>query len=64
MSDTILQRIWSAREAISRRCDFDVVKLVKFYQRMALQQKRVQQSNSYQHIGDADGKAVSVVKED
>lgn len=64
MSDTTFQRIWSAREAIARRCDFDAVKLVKFYQRMALQQKIVQHSNSYKHLGDADEKIISVVKEE
>lgn len=32
MTDATLQRVWDSREAISRRCDFDSHKLVKFYQ--------------------------------
>jgi hypothetical protein len=32
MKDETLQRVWDSREAISRRCDFDSRKLVKFYQ--------------------------------
>jgi hypothetical protein len=32
MTDSTLQRVWDSREAISRRCDFDSHKLVRFYQ--------------------------------
>ena len=32
MTDSTLQRVWDSREAISRRCEFDSHKLVKFYQ--------------------------------
>lgn len=32
MKDPVLQRVWDSREAISRRCDFDAHKLVRFYQ--------------------------------
>ena len=32
MNDTTLQRVWNAREAISRRCAFDAHQLVRFYQ--------------------------------
>ena len=32
VTDATLQRVWDSREAISRRCDFDAHKLVKFYQ--------------------------------
>lgn len=32
MTDSTLQRIWNSREAISRRCDYDSRKLVRFYQ--------------------------------
>lgn len=32
MTDSTLQRVWDAREAISRRCDYDAHKLVRFYQ--------------------------------
>jgi hypothetical protein len=32
MNDSTLQRVWDSREAISRQCDFDSRKLVKFYQ--------------------------------
>lgn len=32
MTDSTLQRIWDSREAISRRCDYDSHKLVRFYQ--------------------------------
>ena len=32
MTDSTLQRVWDSREAISRRCEFDSRKLVKFYQ--------------------------------
>ena len=33
MIDTTMERIWHARENISRKCDFDAHKLVKFYQK-------------------------------
>lgn len=33
MIDTTLERIWHARENISKKCDFDAHKLVKFYQK-------------------------------
>ena len=32
MIDSTLQRVWDSREAISKRCDFDSHKLVRFYQ--------------------------------
>ncbi len=32
MYDVTLQKVWNAREAISRKCDFDAQKLVRFYQ--------------------------------
>ena len=64
MNNTTLQRIWNAREAISRRCDFDATKLVRFYQRIALQQKRVQRTDPYKHVEDTDTKVISVVNED
>ena len=32
MTDSTLQRVWNSREAISRQCDFDPHKLVRFYQ--------------------------------
>ena len=32
MTDSTLQRVWDSREAISRRCDFDSHKLIRFYQ--------------------------------
>jgi hypothetical protein len=32
MTDSTLQRVWDAREAISRRCDYGSRKLVRFYQ--------------------------------
>jgi hypothetical protein len=33
MIDTTLERIWHARENISKKCDFDAHKLVKYYQK-------------------------------
>lgn len=32
MTDSTLQRVWDSREAISRRCEYDSRKLVRFYQ--------------------------------
>lgn len=32
MTDSTLQRVWDSREAISRRCDYDARKLVRFCQ--------------------------------
>lgn len=32
MRDLTLERIWKSRENISRKCDFDARKLVKYYQ--------------------------------
>lgn len=32
MTDATLERIWSSREAISRRCGYDARRLVRFYQ--------------------------------
>jgi hypothetical protein len=32
MIDSTLQRVWDSREAISRRCAFDSLKLVQYYQ--------------------------------
>jgi hypothetical protein len=32
MTDSTLQRVWDSRDAISRRCDYDSHKLVRFYQ--------------------------------
>jgi hypothetical protein len=43
MTDSTLKRVWDARTAISRRCDFDAQKLVRFYQ--ARQKERLEQKN-------------------
>jgi len=32
MTEPTLQRIWESRQAISRRCGNDALKLVRFYQ--------------------------------
>ncbi len=32
MKNQILERIWKSRESISRNCEFDSQKLVRFYQ--------------------------------
>ena len=32
MKDLALERIWKSRENISKKCDFDSRKLVKYYQ--------------------------------
>ncbi len=32
MTNSTLQRVWDARKAISKRCEFDSHKLVHFYQ--------------------------------
>ena len=40
MSDPTLQRIWDAREAIARRCDYDIRKIVRYHQERQKADKR------------------------
>jgi len=46
MTDSTLQRIWESREAISRRCDYDSHKLVRFYQSRQKTDDRTKPSNA------------------
>ena len=44
MTDSTLQRVWESREAISRRCDFDTRKLIRFYQSRQKTKSRTKKS--------------------
>ena len=44
MTDSALQRVWDSREAISRRCDFDSHKLIRFYQSRQKTEDRTKKS--------------------
>ena len=33
MKDETLERVWSARKSIAKKCDFDSHKLVKYFQK-------------------------------
>jgi len=46
MIDPTLQRVWESREAISRRCDYDSHKLVRFYQSRRKTDDRTKPSNA------------------
>ena len=57
MTDSTLQRVWDSREAISRRCDFDAHKLVRFYQSRQKKDGRTKKSTG---PGGARGRTPSV----
>ena len=40
MADPTLQRIWAVREEISRECDYDSRKLVRYYRELQKADKR------------------------
>ncbi|MBN1865983.1 hypothetical protein JW916_01705 [Candidatus Sumerlaeota bacterium] len=46
MTDSTLQRVWDSREAISRRCDYDSRKLIRFYQARGKAKARTEGSKS------------------
>lgn len=52
MTDSTLQRVWDSREAISRRCAFDPIKLVQYYQ--SRQKMNLQTTVNHQLINRHD----------
>lgn len=48
MNDPTIQRIWNAREKISKKCDFDSKKLVAYY----IERQKEKESTGYHFVSE------------